>query len=177
MAKKKKGSVNLLIESFLRILFAIVALLAFVLLVGLYIVNKADTKYLQAEVFKYRILYSDNIMYQDPTTFRIYEGIVDMNKLNKDLDDRIDYKEFPRHIAAKIKLLEKPNKDFEQGAFLKEAYYNKDHFLNMQKLIDAGINGKESGTMYISSVPATCRYNENDYRYCTLIVEVIVPNS
>jgi len=172
----KKSQVQYLLENTFRIIFMTIALLAFFLLIILYINNKIDARLLQAETLSYRILYSDAIMYQDPDTFRIYAGIVDMDKIKRnELDKSIPYT-FTKHAAAKITVYNKPIGG--QETFIAEAYVNKEQWDNWKVLINS-VKGKGSASQLIKRFPVTCLYDkkQNTFDYCTLVVEVIVPNS
>lgn len=174
--KGKRSQVQYLLENTFRIIFMTIALLAFFLLIVLYMSNKIDTRLVQAETLSYRILYSDAILYHDPDTFRAYAGIIDLGKVtDATLEKSISYT-FKRHAAAKIVLYQKPDiKGSEQ--FIKEAYLNKDQWYNWKQLINA-VTGKGSASMLIKEFPVTCYDGLYDsYDYCTLRLEVIVPNS
>ncbi|MFA5797772.1 MAG: hypothetical protein WC916_07120 [Candidatus Woesearchaeota archaeon] len=178
MRNNRKGQAEYLLENAFRIGFLMIALLAFFLLITYYINNKADTRLLQAETFANRIVYSDAIMYQDEKTFRIYPGIVDLAKVNDTrLDKSISYSA-TRHAAAKIKIVSKPQQD-GTAIFIKDAYINRNTFENLYNMITARIYGKGSGIQVIKEFPVTCYDTTSTppYYYCTLIVEVIVPNS
>jgi len=175
--KSKKGQVEYLLQNAFRIGFLIIALLAFFLMISYYINNQIDASYLQSQTLLNRILYSDTIMQQDLTTGRIYTGVIDMDKFSNPtvLDDGIDYGQYQRHVAAKLKLL---NKEFNpKDQFVADVYLNKDLFVNLQTVINSGGTGKSSGTMYISQYPVTYFGFDNKYHYGTLVVEIIVPNS
>src|SRR3989344_4030919 len=101
----KKGQIEYMLQNAFRIGFTIIALLAFFLLINFYINNKIDTRYVQAETLANRVIQSDALMLQDPGTFRVYTGIIDMEKFSDktSLDKSIKY-EFNRHAAAKVKI-------------------------------------------------------------------------
>jgi len=174
--KIKKSQVEYLLENAFRIGFLMIALLAFFLLINYYINNKMDTQYLESQVVLNRVLYSDSIMVQDADTGKIYTGIVDIDKLDNDrLDINVNYGRFKRHVAVKLKLL---NKDPDpNNQFIKDAYINKPMFDNWKKLIDAGISGKGGAMIYITQYPVTYLNYDQKYYYGTLVVEIIVPNS
>jgi hypothetical protein len=173
----KKSQAQYLLENTFRIMFMTIALLAFFLLIILYINNKIDARLVQAETLSYRILYSDAIMYRDPDTFRAYAGIVDAEKFvdgDKNLEKSIPYT-FQRHAAAKVVLYNKPIAG--QQTFIAEAYLNKDQWYNWKQLINS-VTGKGSASLLIKKFPVTCMYKSTgQFDYCTLDVEVIVPNS
>jgi hypothetical protein len=174
----KKAAADLLLSSIFRIGFMMVALLAFFLMISFYMNNKIDPRYLQAETFKARLINSDAMMYRDPVTSVVHTGWVDMEKMRNPLDNSIDYGKYERHVAAKVKILSKPDAQNPDGQFIIETYYNKDMYENWKVLIKAqNFQGKESATMYISEYPVTCYYNIQSSDYCTMVVEVIVPNS
>jgi hypothetical protein len=174
----KKGQIEYLLQNAFRIGFTIIALLAFFLLINFYINNKIDTRYVQAETLANRIVQSDALMLQDPNTFRVYTGIVDMEKFNDKtvLDTTINY-EFSRYAAAKVKIYKKDN--YGQSIYLGETYLNKNNYDNLKTLINSGVTGKGSASMLIKDYPVTCAYDKNFalYDYCIMTVEVIVPNS
>lgn len=177
LRKSKKAQVEYLLKNAFRIGFTVIALLAFFLLINLYVHNKIDTRYIQAETLAHRIIQSDAIMLQDSYTFRIYSGIIDLDKFkdNTSLDKSIPYT-FNRHSAAKVKLYEKNvygNKNFKG-----ELYLNKNNWINLETLIRSGASGKGSASMLIKDYPVTCYdRTSNLYTYCIMTVEVIVPNS
>lgn len=174
----KKGQIEYLLQNAFRIGFTIIALLAFFLMINYYIVNKIDTRYPQAETIANRIMHSDALMLQEEGTFRVYTGIVDMNKFNDktSLDKSIKY-EFSRHAAAKVKLSRKDV--YGTATYIGEIYLNKNNWDNLKTIINSGAKGKGSATMMIKDIPVTCAYDKdfNTYDYCIMTVEVIVPNS
>jgi hypothetical protein len=174
----KKGQVEYMLQNAFRIGFTIIALLAFFLLINFYINNKIDTRYVQAEVLANRIINSDALMLQDPNTFRIYTGIVDMKKFNdKTILDRTIKYEFNRHAAAKVKMYKKDS--YGLSIYLGEIYLNKNNWDNLKTLIDSGTTGKGSASLLIKDFPVTCAYDDKFalYDYCIMTVETIVPNS
>ena len=176
--KNKKGQIEYLLQNAFRIGFTIIALLAFFLLINYYINNKIDTRYVQAETLANRIMLSDALMLQERGTSRIYTGIVDMNKFNDktSLDKSIKY-EFNRHAAAKVKLSKKDV--YGNVNYIGDIYLNKNNWDNLKTTINSGATGKGSATMLIKDIPVTCAYDTdlNNYDYCIMTVEVIVPNS
>lgn len=174
----KKGQIEYLLKNSFRIGFTIIAVLAFFLLVNFYVKNKIDTRYVQAETIANRVINSDAIMLQNPTTLRIYSGIVDMNKFEdkSSLDKSINY-EFSRHAAVKVKIEKKDI--YQKTKYIGDIYLNKNNWDNLKKLIDSGVKGKGSASMLIKDFPVTCAYDSelNNYDYCIMTVEVIVPNS
>jgi hypothetical protein len=159
------------LENAFRIGFLMVALLAFFLLVNMYISNKMDTNRLEAEVLANRIIYSDTIMYQDAKTSRIYPGIVDMDRFDEGiLNTNIDYQN-KRHIAANITLINNQN-----GAIVGDIYLNKQQYAELNILTMQKSTGKGSATHYIKNYPVTYK-NTNGYDYGTLVIDIIVPNS
>ena len=178
MRLNKKSQIQYFLWNFLRITIAVVGLFAFIIMVNFYVNNKIDSRLLQAEVLSNRILYSDMITVQDPKTFRVYSGIIDMNKLNDSsvLDQSMPYM-FRKHVAAKIKIY---GQDVQgKRVFLKEVYYNKEQWDYWTVLLKNNIYGKGSASQIIKEFPVTCAYDKdiNRFNYCILVVEVIVPNS
>ena|SRR3989338_2944832 len=172
----KKAQAEGLLENAFRIGFAMIALLIFFILVNYYVNNKLDTRLVQAETLSARIVLSDAIMLQDPDTFRTYAGIVDMQKVYKEtsLDDSLG--SLGRHVAAKVKIYDKSDGKY---VFVKDIYLNRKQWDIWKPLIDAGQEGKGSVSMLVKEFPVTCAY-DNDltvFTYCTMVVEVIVPNS
>lgn len=174
----RKAEVEYMLENAFRIGFTIIALLAFFLMINFYVNNKIDTRYVQAEVIANRIIQSDALMLQDHKTFRVYTGIVDMDKFNDKtrLDDTIQY-EFNRHAAAKVKIEKKDV--YGVKSYVGDIYLNKNNYENLKTLINSKAEGKGSASMIIKDFPVTCAYdkNFNVYDYCIMTVEVIVPNS
>ncbi len=172
----KKGQIEYLLQNAFRIGFTVIALLAFFLLVNFYINYKIDTRYVQAETLANRIIQSDALMVQDPNTFRIYTGIVDMKKFDDkaSLDNSIKY-EFNRHAAAKVKIYKKDI--YRRTNYVGEIYLNKNNWENLKTVLDSGAKGKGSASMIVKDFPVTCAYNNGVYDYCIMTVEVIVPNS
>lgn len=178
MVHNKKAEIEYLLQNAFRIGFTIIALLAFFLMINYYVNNKIDTRYIQAETIASRIINSDAIMMQDPNTFRIYTGIVDMEKFfdNTSLDKSIPFT-FNRHVAAKVKMYEKTQ--YGNSNYIGEIYLNKNNWINLKTLLDSGVKGKGSASMIVKDFPVTCAYDKefNIYNYCIMVVEVIVPNS
>ncbi len=178
MKNNKKGQIEYMLQNAFRIGFTIIALLAFFLMINYYIVNKIDTRYAQAETLANRIIQSDALMLQEEGTFRVYTGIVDMDKFNDktSLDKSIRY-EFSRHAAAKVKMSKKDV--YGNINYIGEIYLNKNNWDNLKTIINSGATGKGSATMLIKDLPVTCAYDKdfNAYDYCIMTVEVIVPNS
>lgn len=174
----KRAEIEYMLENAFRIGFTVVALLAFFLMINFYINNKIDTRYVQAEVLANRIIQSDALMLQDPNTFRIYTGIVDMDKFNDQtsLDKTINY-EFNRHATAKVKIEKKDV--YGVKSYVRDIYLNKNNWDNLKTLINSGSEGKGSASMIVKDFPVTCAYDKdfNLYDYCIMTVEVIVPNS
>jgi hypothetical protein len=165
----KKGQVQYFLESVFRIGFLMVALLVFFLLVNFYIINKIDTTRIQAEVTANRIMYSDTFMYQE--NFRTYMGVVDVKRFNTaTLDAKINYP-VKKHATAKLELIDNIDGKVKHTAYLNEAQYEMLYTLTRSRA-----EGKGSATMYRKRFPVT--YLENNvYRYGTIDMKVIVPNS
>jgi hypothetical protein len=171
----KKGVLEFMMTTAFRIAVMMVALLAFILLINYYVTNSVDSNLLQAETLTNRILYSDAIMYTDPYTFRVYPGIVDIQKLNDThIESSINYT-YTRHVAVKMKLLNK--NDDPKTQFITEAYINRKQFEEWKILLNGLPGGKGSVTMYINDYPVTYISANNRYDYGTLVIEVMVPNS
>jgi len=165
----KKGQVQYFLESAFRIGFLMVALLAFFLLVNFYIVNRIDTNRLQSEVTANRIIYSDAIMLQDSITKRVYPGIIDVDLFNeKVLSSKIDYAN-TRHVAVKLVI-----KDNIDGKDKYTTYLNEGDYTTLQAILNK--QGEGSATMYIKNYPITYK-NGNEYKFGTLVMNIIVPNS
>jgi hypothetical protein len=164
----------------LRIGFLIIMMTVFFLLINYYINNKIETQNLQAKVLLNRILYSDTINYADQYTFRIYPGIIDMQRLDdKNLDKMISYGGFDRHASARIRILNKdPDPDKQ---LVKEAYLNKETYDNMKNLL--AMKGKGAAKKFTTTLPITyvhssnTPYLYNNPLYGTMIIEIIIPNS
>jgi hypothetical protein len=165
----KKGQVQYFLENVFRIGFLMVALLVFFLLVNFFIVNKIDTNRLQAEVTANRIMYSDTFMYQE--NFKTYLGIVDIKRFNSDtIDKKINYP-IKRHVTVKLELIDNDDGKTRYTEYLNEAQYEI-----LYTLSKSGGSGKGSSTMYFKQYPVTYIDN-NDYRYGTIYMSIIVPNS
>lgn len=157
------------------------ALLAFFLLISYYINNRIDTRLIQAETLANRIVYSDTIMQQDPTLFRTYAGIVNLEKINDTLIEQSLSYTPTRHAAAKIKIISKPQSTGTE-VFIKEAYLNRKQFNDFYVMIRSGIQGSESAIQAVKKFPVTCYDKDisppaSPYYYCTLVVEVMIPNT
>lgn len=175
LRKSKRGQINYLIHNAFRLSFMIAALLAFFVIINYYINNQIDSQELQAETLANRILYSDAVMLSDGDIGRTYPGIIDMKKFTSEsLDSNINYGDFRRHAAAKLKLLSKnpdPSKNLVADCYLNNAMYE-----NWKILITSGAGGAGGAMMYVKQFPVT--YLESGtYKFGTLIVEVIIPNS
>lgn len=172
----KRGALEYLMSNFVRICFTMVAITIFFLMINYYVNNKIDAQRLQEETLLNRILYSGAIMYSDPVTSRVYPGIVDIGKMdNANIDKEINYGEFGRHAAAKIKLERKITGNTAQSTLIKDAYLNKNQFDNWQPILN--VPGKGSATMYITEMPVSYIDSSNKYDYATLSIEIIIPNS
>jgi hypothetical protein len=171
--KGKRGQAEYLLENVFRIGFLMIALLAFFLLVNFYINNKIETSKLESEVLANRIIYSDAIMYKDSATQRIYTGIIDTEKFKDSnaLDKNIDYS-IKRHATAMLELT-----DNVDGKVRYTNYLNKDQYLNLKVLADAKTTGKGSVTRYVKYYPATYKDDSGSYRYGTIKMSIIIPNS
>lgn len=169
IAGSRKGQVQYFLESVFRIGFLMVALLVFFLLINFYIVNKIDTTRLQAEVTANRIMYSDTFMYQE--NFRTYTGIVDTKKFNTaTIEEKTDYP-IKRHATARLELFDNMNGSSIQAAYLNEAQYEI-----LYQLTSSGSSGKGSATIYKKNFPVTY-LKDNEYRFGTIRMSIIVPNS
>jgi hypothetical protein len=169
LINSKNGQVQYFLESVFRIGFLMVALLVFFLLINLYIVNQIDTRQVQAEVTANRIMYSDAFMYQE--NFRTYIGIVDVKRFNTDtLDRKINYP-IKKHVAARLELIDNINGTVTHTAYLNEAQYEI-----LYELVKSGARGKGAATSYDKNYPVTYIEN-NEYRYGTIRMKIIVPNS
>jgi hypothetical protein len=167
--KYKKGQAQYFLESAFRIGFLMVALLAFFLLINLYVINKIDTNRLQAEVTADRIMYSDAIMYNENS--RVYLGIVDAKKFNDDsLDKNVDY-QIKRHATAKLELIDNINGDVKQIAYLGKLQYE-----NLLVLAKSNGKGKGGATTYTKYYPVTFK-DQEIYTYMTIRMTIIIPNS
>ncbi len=169
LAKSKKGQVQYFLESVFRIGFLMIALLVFFLLINFFIVNKINTTRLQAEVTANRIMYSDTFMYQE--NFRTYTGIVDVKKFNTaTIENKTNYP-IKRHAAARLELVDNTDGKIRHIAYLNEAQYEI-----LYTLTSSGSKGKGSATMYKKQYPVTYLEN-NEYRYGTIRMNMLVPNS
>jgi len=169
----KKGALQYMLENAFRIGFLMVALLAFFLLINMYINNQVDANRLESEVLSNRILYSDAIMYKDNAVQRTYSGILDMKKFKDEnsLDNSIEYSN-KRHATAKLELMN--NID---GAIYYTLYLNKAQYDNLQVLIDSKGQGKGSATKYVKYYPVTYRDDADSLHYGTIQMTIIIPNS
>ncbi|HYD03027.1 MAG TPA: hypothetical protein VEC16_01895 [Alphaproteobacteria bacterium] len=168
---RKKGQVQYFMENAFRIGFLIVALVVFFMLINFFILNKIDTKEIQAEIVVSRILYSDAIMYEDENTLRVYSGIVDMKKFNDEtINAKINYP-IKRHATASIELI-----DNVEGKIVETIYLNKAQYDNLNILASGDLEGKGGATKYPKTYPVTY-YDKGNYKYGTLKIIVIVPNS
>jgi hypothetical protein len=168
----KKAQLEYVMQNVFRIGFAICAVIIFFVIINYYVNNKIDTNLLQEETLTNRILYGNSIMYQDPTTARIYPGIVDVIKFKSgSIDASIDYGEYKRHAAAKITLTKKP----PASSQIAQTYLNKDNFENLQQLLNT--RGKGSATYYEAQYPVAYKDFAGNDDYGTLTVEIIIPNS
>jgi hypothetical protein len=165
----RRGQVQYFLESAFRIGFLMVALLAFFLLINFYITNRIDTNRLQSEVTANRIMYSDAIMWQDSATSQIYTGIIDLNQFNENiLNSKINYAT-TRHAAVKLVI-----KDNKEGIEKYTTYLNRGDYEKLDAIL--GKQGKGSATRYIKNYPITYK-NGTEYKYGTLIMDIIIPNS
>ena len=167
--KNRRGQAQYFLESAFRIGFLMIALLAFFLLTNFYVINRINTNRLQSEVTADRIMYSDAIMYEENS--RIYMGIVDVKKFNDDtLSKKVDY-QTQKHATARLDL-----RDNIDGTIKYTAYLNKAQYENLYVLAKANANGKGSATIYTKDYPITYK-NGTSYRYGTIIMTIIIPNS
>lgn len=171
LKKNTKGQVQFFLENAFRIGFLMIALLAFFLLINLYITNRIDPNRLEAEVLANRIMYSDTIMYQDRATLRLYTGVVDIQKFNDaTLNPNIDYLT-KKHATANLTLINNQN-----GAWVTEAYLNKAQYVNLKALAGSNTIGQGTATAYKKEYPITY-FKDGEYYYGTIIMEIIIPNS
>jgi hypothetical protein len=169
--KNKKGQIQYFMENAFRIGFLIVALVVFFMLINFFILNKLETQDLQAQVLSNRIIYSDAIMYEEENTFRIYSGIVDMKKFNDEtINEKINYP-IKRHATASIELI-----DNVDGKSIKTIYLNKAQYDNLNILASSSTEGKGGAAKYPKTYPVTY-YDKGDYRFGTLKIMIIIPNS
>lgn len=172
--KHKKGQVSYFLESAFRIGFLMIALLAFFLIVNFYITSQVDTTRLEAEIVASRILYSDSIMQSDDVIGRTYPGIVDSKKFSNAtaiLDERLNYP-VKRHATAKLELL-----DNSDGKTKYTSYLNKDQYDILLVVVEAKSKGKGAATRYIKYYPVTYIDDNGMYRFGTIRMSLIVPNS
>jgi len=169
----KKGVLEYFLENAFRIGFLMVALLAFFLLINMYVNNQVDTNRLESEVLANRIIYSDAIMYKDPdpSIQRTYPGILDMKKFKdpNSLDSSIEYS-IKRHATAKLELM-----DNTDGKIYLTNYLNKEQYDNLKVLM--GSSGKGSATEYTKYYPVTYKDDNELPRYGTIKMSIIIPNS
>jgi hypothetical protein len=166
--RKKHGQVQYLLENTFRVGFLLVALLIFFLMINYYINNKIDTKELKVEILTNKILYSDIIMYEDEND-QVYPGIIDMKKFTDDnINSRINY-QVKRHSTAMLEIL-----DNEENKVVKTIYLNKAQYTNLEVLLKQ--EGKGGSSSYYKTFPVTY-YDSGIYKYATLQMTIIVPNS
>lgn len=167
---KKRGQAQYLLENAFRIGFLMIALIAFFLLINFYIVNKFDTNKLQAEVIANRIMYSDTFMYQE--NLRTYTGIVNLAQFTTtNIDKNVDYLT-KKHATVRMRLVDNKDNNIEHIAYLNEQQY-----LMLDTLAKADGEGKGSATKYIKSYPVTYKDVAGNYRYGTIHMSIIIPNS
>jgi hypothetical protein len=169
LSGNRKGQVQYFLENAFRVGFLMIALLVFFLLINFYINNKIDTNRLQAEVTANRIIYSNTIMYEENQ--RVYIGIIDVKKFNDvTIDEKINYP-IKRHATAKLELIN--NTD---GLVAHTTYLGKEQYENLEVIAKVDGEGKGGATKYLKKYPVT--YLEgNTYRFGTLKITIIIPNS
>ncbi len=167
---RKKGQVQYFLENAFRIGFLMIALLAFFLLINFYIVNKFDTNKLQSEVIANRLMYSDTFMYEKNA--RIYTGIVDLSKFeDKDINEDVNYL-VKKHAAVRMRLVDNKDSKIEFNASL-----NKKQYDILYTLVRGKGEGKGSATIYYKIFPVSYLDNSGEYRYGTIYMNIIIPNS
>jgi hypothetical protein len=107
-------------------------------------------------------------MYEDEND-QVYPGIIDMKKFTDDnINSRINY-QVKRHSTAMLEIL-----DNEENKVVKTIYLNKAQYTNLEVLLKQ--EGKGGSSSYYKTFPVTY-YDSGIYKYATLQMTIIVPNS
>ncbi|MBT7903497.1 hypothetical protein HN587_06560 [Candidatus Woesearchaeota archaeon] len=162
-----------------RIIFLILAMIAIVILVRLFVVGQLDIDPVIADVFEHSLLYSPGgISFHDPLTGRIYPGVIDgtqfgINKL--DLNKSLSLGN-NRLIAARINLetFALEGKPIVVGYPI--LFYNEDWYYNWKPLADLNSNLKGLGKAdyHVRTLPVVVRTVLGPYQG-KLTIRMIIP--
>lgn len=153
-----------------RILFLVVAFLAVFFLVRKFQLDLVDVSDLEADLMKYRLIYSRNsISYTDEITGRVYPGIITLDDFEQARIDRsMSFGNYSRMMAMKLELLSL------DGSPIKTTFYQKDWYLRTKPLV--GLKGPGGAKEHIYFFPVLIKDGE-EKENAVLKISIVTPNS
>ena len=129
-----------------------------------------DVSELEADLMKYRLLYSRNsISYTDDVTGRVYPGVIELDDFNQSRIDRsMSFGNYSRMMSMKLELLDL------DGDLKKANFYQKDWYRRTKPLV--GLRGPGGAKEYTYFFPVLIKENENKER-AILKINLVTPNS
>jgi hypothetical protein len=142
-----------------RIITLVFVLIACVILVRMFLLNKIDVKDVQAEIMVGGLLYSQGgVGYYDSLTGRNYPEIIDLSQLDSAEIDRALYYPDNKLITARISVLDADKND----VFV--YYYNKKWWDNWEPLLKLSLPGIGGVTKYERTLPVIYQDSKNGIR-------------
>ena len=160
-----------------RLIFLVIVLLAVVILVRLFVVERFSFDPLIADVFSHSLLYSPGgVSYHDPLTGRVYPGTIHADQFSDlDLNSSLNLGN-NRLIAAEIRLKTFAYNDKPEVVGFPTVYYNKEWYDNWQPLAKWNIPGLSGADYYIKVLPVVV-HTSHGIRRGELMIKMIIPRS
>jgi len=152
-------------EWFPRLILLLVAIIVIALLVRYFSDREVDAAGVHMETYITRLYYDDILMYKDPTTGRVYPGVVDLTKFTP---DRVNVRYGTTgKIASAITLT---------GCHESQIFHDKTTYDKNMPLARAFVGGGGGAQFVEILYPVTIR-KDNDQCLGTLNITVVRPNS
>lgn len=152
-----------------KIILLVAVILVVLFLVRLYIVTKIDIKDAEAIVLVNRIMFSPHgFSYYDEKINRVYPGVIDLEKFNDSILEKIAYLPENLLISAKLTLT-----DMDKNP-IKTIYYNKPWYDNWLPM--AGISGPGGKTKITKTYYVLLKQGD-EIKQAVLKFEVLMPNT
>lgn len=177
-ARRKRASFYGLIENmfehvFIRFIFLIIALLAVVFVIRIFLISSLNTEYAERQILFFDLFYTPHsFSYADPVSGRVYPGVIDLVKFNNVQIDSAAFFTNNQHIAARFTLFDDNFRQLNSTATLNEHYF-------ILKYPLTATQGAEGATLSRQELPITYVDSSKPglWQRGTLVSEVLTGNS
>jgi hypothetical protein len=162
-------------HAFIRFIFLVIAFLAVIFVLRIYMISDFKTEYIEGEMLLYNAFYSpDGFSYVDSAIGRTYPGLIDLEKFTDQTLDNSEFFTNNNHIAARFTL------KTPYGSAFKEAYLNKNYFILKYPIAKTNQKGSGSALLVTREINVWAIENPQNVseKYpAVLVAEVVVGNS